>query len=324
MSKQKRFAIIGSPVLHSKSPLIFNHYFQKSEINARYTRIAGRSPQKSIELAELLQFSGLNVTAPFKERVLPLLDQVDSVAQKINSVNTIILKNGKRYGYNTDYLGVIDSFKAQGIGLKGKSVAIIGAGGAGRAALYGVVKEGGIPLLFNRTYQKAVTVAKQFGATPYPIEQLPEMMREIDIVISTISTDQQLIPQEVIRAEQIIFDANYKHSSLIERAKEQHASVITGIEWLLHQALPAGALFLEKMPDLSVMKEALEDLPSNYPYRNNIALIGFMGAGKSHIGQLLKNRLNINLVDTDWYLSVMVRNGFVKWSRRWFCVHYLG
>lgn len=299
MGEQQRFGIIGSPVLHSKSPLMFNTYFEQKGIDATYTRIASQTAADGIKIAQNLGFSGLNVTAPFKQDVIPLLDYIDPAAKAINGVNTILFNDGKLSGYNTDYLGVINPFKGRGISFTGKRIAILGAGGAGRAALYGVSQERCTVMLFNRTYEKAVTVAEPFNAIPYPLEQLKDKIHNIDIIISTLSSHHIPIPKDLIQPKHVVFDANYKTSPLIQAAKEAGATVIRGIEWLLHQAIPAGAYFLGTKPDIQIMGQALKDAPKDYPHRGNFALIGFMGAGKSRIGQALKNVLNLNLIDTD-------------------------
>ncbi|MGQ9617927.1 MAG: shikimate dehydrogenase [Candidatus Aminicenantia bacterium] len=131
-----RFGIIGNPLSHSLSPLLFEGIFKKLNLDFIYIPFQLRKR----ELAPFLQsmkikgFDGLNVTIPFKEEILPLLDDIDEHAEKIRAVNTIKFKNGKTIGFNTDYTGFllsIDEFKE-----RGKKVLVFGGGGAGRAVLY--------------------------------------------------------------------------------------------------------------------------------------------------------------------------------------------
>jgi shikimate dehydrogenase len=109
----KLFGIIGNPVNHSKSPAIMNAAFAALNIDAHYLKIASNSVDEAVVILKNLGFSGANVTAPYKNSIIPYIDEFDEAAKSIGSVNTIILKNNNVKGYNTDYLGVINSIKGK-------------------------------------------------------------------------------------------------------------------------------------------------------------------------------------------------------------------
>ncbi|MBK8809095.1 MAG: hypothetical protein IPO21_21710 [Bacteroidales bacterium] len=160
MSETKLFAVTGNPILHSKSPCMFNNAFESMNLEARYIRIAADSATEAIYLFNKTELSGMNVTAPFKEDIMPFLDIIDDDAQKIGSVNTVVKKDGKLIGYNTDHYGVANSIIEADISLKDINAVVIGAGGAGKAAAFGLVKNGAKVTIVNRTLAKAKAAAQ--------------------------------------------------------------------------------------------------------------------------------------------------------------------
>jgi shikimate dehydrogenase len=109
MTNTKLFAVTGNPILHSKSPSMFNNAFKKMGIDATYFRLAADSAEQAITIFKQLQLSGMNVTAPFKEDIMQYLDDVSEEAQMIGGVNTIVNEDGELVGYNTDHYGVANS-----------------------------------------------------------------------------------------------------------------------------------------------------------------------------------------------------------------------
>lgn len=166
------YGLIGDPVGQSISHVTHNAFFRKRGINAVYVKfkVAKEELQEFLQRAQDLGFSGLSVTSPLKEAVLPYLDNIDPVAEAIGAVNTLIFQQGKIAGYNTDILALRCIQKK--IDLKGKTVQIHGAGGAARALIYGCRQAGANLLIHNRTEDHARNVAKDFqcqvGLHPHP------------------------------------------------------------------------------------------------------------------------------------------------------------
>ena len=295
-------AVTGNPVLHSKSPLLFNADFKSRRIAAVYTRLAADSALEALTIAKKIGIKGLNITTPFKEDIISHLDDIDTIARQIDAVNTVVFdkKSGKSKGYNTDYLGVINSFQKKGIDLTGKKTVVIGCGGAGRAAIYGLLLNKASVCIINRTISKAKLTAQKFGCRYSPISSLEKEINEADILISTISTSDKIIPTEFLRKNLIVFDANYKSSPLIEDAQNIGCqTIIKGMDWLLNQAIPAYKYFTGHEADEKVMQEALQDSDFQKNEKNNLFLTGFMGSGKSSCGKALASLLQVDLLDTD-------------------------
>jgi shikimate dehydrogenase len=311
MSREKLLAVTGNPVLHSKSPLIFNTIFHHLSMDASciYGRIAAADAGEAMFLFNELGLIGMNVTTPFKNSIIDHLDFVDPAAEKIGGVNTVVRENNHLKGYNTDHLGVTESLKNRGIEIEGKKCVVLGAGGAGRAAVYGLVKKKGLVTIVNRTYDKAVEVARSFGCKTKKMEMLKSLLKNTDILISTLSSTIDIIPAEWLPQKRVVFDANYKKSPLSQKAETKGCTVIRGEEWLLNQAIPAYKYFLGTAPidkDLvNCVRESLLAAPL-LAEPKNIALVGFMGSGKSLVGKMLAQKMGFSFKDLDEQLEKRV------------------
>jgi shikimate dehydrogenase len=311
MSREKLLAVTGNPVLHSKSPLIFNTIFHHLSMDASciYGRIAAADVGEAMFLFNELGLTGMNVTTPFKNSIIDQLDFVDPAAEKIGGVNTVVRENDHIKGYNTDHLGVTDSLKNRGIEIEGKKCVVLGAGGAGRAAVYGLVKKKGLVTIVNRTYDKAVEVARAFGCKTKKMEMLKSLLKNSEILISTLSSTIDIIPAEWLHQKLVVFDANYKKSPLSQKAETKGCTVIRGEEWLLNQAIPAYKYFLGTAPkNKDLVKRVRESLLTTPPLAEpkNIALVGFMGSGKSFVGKMLAQKMGFSFKDLDEQLEKRV------------------
>ncbi|MEN9443911.1 MAG: hypothetical protein RIS47_801 [Bacteroidota bacterium] len=294
----KILAVTGKPILHSKSPDIFNFYTQQKNIDAVYFRLAANSAEEAIGLLKLYQLRGLNVTSPFKEDMLSLADVIDSAAQQIGSINTIVNNNGILTGYNTDYLGIQRSLARYGVDCTAKNCLVLGAGGAARAVIYALKELGATVTVINRTFEKAKKLATEFAIQSASLDDLEVQLSEADIFISTLSADICMIDPNWLRPEMVVFDANYKSSTLQRIATKRECRVISGIDWLVNQAAPAAELFFETEIDTELMYEALQVKKlskKNY----NLSLVGLMGSGKSTTGNYIAENTNLKFEDTD-------------------------
>lgn len=297
----KLLAVTGNPVLHSKSPLIFNTIFQHLGIDAVYGRVAASNAGEAVFLFRELGLTGMNVTAPFKKRIIKHLDHIDEAAAKIGGVNTVVVTKGKLKGFNTDHTGVTQSLTNRGISIGGKNCTVLGAGGAGRAAVYGLLKQGGLVTVVNRTYEKACHAAEIFKCNARPMEELEQLLSQSDILISTLSAAVDIIPGDWLHPRLVVFDANYKKSHLSEKAIQRGCTLIKGEEWLLNSAIPAYWYFLGGEPgDDGLFGKIKEQLltPAPAPPKH-IALVGFMGSGKSACGRALAKNLQFAFKDLD-------------------------
>ena len=138
----KIFGILGRPVAHSLSPAMHNAAFRHLGVNAVYVAFPVTDLAQAVSGLRGLGIGGVSVTIPFKEEIIPLLDELDPRAARIGAVNTVVNRDGRLTGYNTDWLGAVTALTAK-ISLKGRHVLILGAGGASRAIAFGVFHEGG-------------------------------------------------------------------------------------------------------------------------------------------------------------------------------------
>ena len=290
------FAVAGNPVLHSMSPDIFNQYFENKGINAVYLRILAKSAEDALSTAIKTGFSGINVTAPFKEDSFHLMDETDGHSSNIGAVNTVLLKNGRKLGFNTDWLGVIEPFRKRNIALTGRKVLIAGAGGAAKAAVYAMIREKAVITVTNRTEDKGKNFAEKNGAKFAPLSSIADLMTENEIIISTISGGINVFSENGFKPHHIVFDADYHHSTVAKAASDKGSAVIPGAEWLLNQAEHSLKLFIN---DDHIGLE----LPQIRKKKNNIAFIGFTGSGKSSTGKELAKLLDRPLFDTDEFIE---------------------
>ena len=187
----KVFGITGYPLDIADSPFIHNDGYRKHGMNAVYIPIKSESIEESLEFADEIGIKGMSISHPFKERIMPNLNQISSEVGDIGACNTAVKFDDEWVGYNTDARGLYQAL-TEFLGVRNLSfrrVAIIGAGGAARAVAYVIKQLRGKACIFNRTVVKAKRIAEQFGFRYAPLE--PESYRLLenysDIIIQTTS-----------------------------------------------------------------------------------------------------------------------------------------
>lgn len=308
MSKAQIFAVAGNPVLHSRSPLIFSFLFKEMGIDATYTRILAKNAEEAIQTADSIGMEGLNITSPFKNEVIPFLDGAQEAALTVNAVNCIIRESGRLVGYNTDTTGAVQALQKNGIRLKNKKIVILGAGGAARATVVGFIKaEAESVTLVSRNQERATGAAKRLGCDSECLDKLKEILARSDILISCVPSVSELLEPSALRKDLVVMDANYRDSRLMSMASEKGCCFIGGWDWLLYQALPSFELFTHKKTSLPLekrIKQLLRSSPGTE--KSNIAIIGFMGAGKTLVGKTLAAKTARQFIDTDTLIEETV------------------
>ena len=130
------YAVTGNPILHSKSPDMFNAAFRDLALDAAYVRLAAQSAEEAMAVARKIGIHGLNVTSPFKTEIIPCLDELEKGAEKMGSVNAVLQKDGKYIGYNTDADGVLQGAQRRRFRSPGEKGRVLGAGGAAMSAVF--------------------------------------------------------------------------------------------------------------------------------------------------------------------------------------------
>jgi shikimate dehydrogenase len=301
-----RLAVTGNPCSHSKSPQIFKKFLEYKDLKGFYSRIAADSLDEAIKTALAAGITGLNVTSPFKEMAAGAADSAEDAVKKLKAANTLKLDKKdagklKISAFNTDYLGVYKSVKNDSKIIKGKTAFVLGAGGAGIAAAWGLSLAGFNVTVFNRTLEKA-----EAGISWIPncraerLDNANNLAGEADIIVNALPLDKSFIDVSRIKREAVLFDANYKNSpfSIKTGSSDRGFSVISGLKWLINQAGFAFEIFTgEKLPEDFCGLVKSGDLETEKI--KNISLVGFMGSGKSTTGKYLAKLLSRDFIDID-------------------------
>lgn len=274
---KRQYGLLGFPVSGSKSPLIHQTSFAFNGIEATYEAFEVLPEQlgEALEAFILKGYTGFNITIPHKEAIMAYLDEVDPLAEKMGAVNTVVVKNGIKKGYNTDGLGLLTSLRTHEVEPKGLRVLLLGAGGAAKGIAHALAMEGVKALdVVNRTKDRALDLTDNIGKT-YGIESRAftyeamrvssESIADYDLVINTTSvgmlpdTEHTPMDPEGFNKNTIFCDIVYKpHETLfLRRARAMGARCIYGIEMLIFQALLSEEFWEERSIDRIGTKQIL-------------------------------------------------------------------
>lgn len=257
------FGVAGNPIAHSLSPLMQNAAFHRQDVNAVLVPLKAKAAADLIALMIELPMSGAAVTMPLKLDVLPYLDQIDPLARRIGAVNTLrVSADGKLSGYNTDVYGVLRPLE-QRIRLKGARIAVLGAGGAARAAVFGLVDAGAEAFIVNRTHESAVALARTAKAKALKQELLAK--HSFDAILNAtpcgMKGSKQALPlaQNELNAG-LVFDMVYNplETPLLKLARSRGIPVINGLEMFVQQGARQFEIWTGKTPPEAEMRRVVE------------------------------------------------------------------
>lgn len=245
--------VIGYPLGHTKSPKLHQEIYRLRECNA-VLLARPTSPEELSQTIEIIRQFPVKLTAitiPHKETVLKFVDGQSDEVKKLGAANTLINTGGKLIAYNTDTHGIEHAFR--NVSLKNKTVLILGAGGAARAAAYVMHKHGANLLVMNRTRSRAEAIIQLFGGTYLDKDSLQD--HEIDIIINTTPlgmsphVDGTPLPDYRFNQKQIVFDMVYNpvDTALLKTAQKHGAVIISGEDMFLGQALKQVELYLNSL-----------------------------------------------------------------------------
>ena len=257
------FGVAGNPIAHSLSPLMQNTAFRREHVNAVLLPLKVRTLADLLTLVLELPMSGVAVTMPLKQEVLPHLANMDPLTAKIGACNTLRTgADGKLYGFNTDVAGVVRPLEKR-LRLKGARVAVLGAGGAARAAVFGLVEQGAEVLIINRTHEHAVALARAAKAKALKHEQLAK--NRFDVLINStpcgMAGSKQTMP---IREDELnaglVFDMVYNplETPLLKLAASRGIPVIGGLEMFVQQGARQFEIWTGKPAPEGEMQRAVE------------------------------------------------------------------
>src|SRR5579863_1970478 len=257
------FGVAGNPISHSLSPLLHNAAFRREIVNAVLLPLRARSAQDLLTLALELPLAGCAITMPLKTEVLPHLANMDPLTAKIGACNTLRMgADGKLCGFNTDVAGIIRPLERRQK-LKGARIAVLGAGGAARAAVFGLVEHGAEVLVVNRTHEHAVALARQAKAKSLKHELLAK--QRFDVIINATPLGMPGTKQPLPLAENelnagLVFDMVYNplETPLLKLAKSRGIPVISGLEMFVQQGARQFEIWTGKPAPESEMMRVVE------------------------------------------------------------------
>jgi len=236
----KVYGVAGDPIEHSLSPAIMNAALRRENVNGVFLALHAKSLKDLLSCVRDIPIHGLAITMPHKQAILQHLDNTDPFTEKIGACNTVVRSaDGKLYGFNTDTSGVVRPLE-QRITLTGAKVLVLGAGGAARAAVFGLKDRGAQVFVLNRNLAAAQKLARQARARTV---KRPDLKRlEFDVIINATPVGMGNPRESPLNAEEIkakyVFDMVYDpaETKLLTLAKERGAEVIPGSEMFVHQA----------------------------------------------------------------------------------------
>lgn len=270
--------IFGDPIGHTLSPAMHNAAFRAVGMNAVYVPFHVKADPKgalkaAVESVRALGMLGVNVTIPHKEKVFKFLDEVDEHAIEIGAVNTIVNREGRLFGYNTDGAGYVLSLRKEtGFRPGGKKAVIIGSGGAARSILYSILAlSPSSVVLVNRTVKRAEALAKEFAprfssqveAAPLERGAMEKLLVSADLVVNTTSIGMMgkgelELPLDVLPSRAVVSDIVYRplKTGLIKAAEKRGLKVHAGLGMLIRQGAIGFELWTGRKAPVNVMEKA--------------------------------------------------------------------
>ena len=245
-------------------------------------------------------FLGINVTMPYKSAVMPYLDEIDGPAKKIGAVNTIVNREGRLYGYNTDYYGMKELLYRAEIDPKGKKVAILGSGGTSKTAY----------ALFSDLGAKKIIVVSRSGKINY--DNLYDKYFDTEIIVNTTPVgmfpDIFKKPCDIKKFKKLcgVIDAVYNplDTTIVKEAKKRGIKAASGLYMLVGQAVIASGLFIGTSYPSHTIDIVYEGIKAE---KENIVLIGMPSSGKSTIGKILARLMGCKFIDTDEIIEEKIK-----------------
>ena len=292
----KKYAVAGLPILHSKSPDIFNRLFAMRGLNAHYVKFSAKEIDGIMKMAKLFEINGLNITAPFKEKLMEYV-QVSDIAVEVTGACNTVLYEEQTQAYNFDCDGVLLSILEVLPDVKGKKALVIGAGGAAKAAAFALKNANADVSIINRTFANTIDLARMFDATSVKISEINEdFLSDFSIVVNTLEYPYQLFEPSLLK-KCVLLDANYKNSIFSTIVEANQVQLIGGKRWLMNHAVKSFKCFTGLDVSVSEMEAVFEQQKAVLPHC--ICLSGMPGVGKSALGKELAEKLQYHFLDVD-------------------------
>ncbi len=265
-AKTKLLGLFGWPVEHSLSPDMHNDAFGEMGLNLCYVAlpVPPEALGDAVRAIRAFDMPGVNVTVPHKEKVIQYLDGIDEEARFIGAVNTIVNRDGRLKGYNTDGRGFIQSLIEQGTDYAGKNILVLGAGGGSRAISFYLSEKAKSLLLFDLDRPKLETLTADLSRIRGNVNALDgvDSLEGVDILVNATPLglkegDPMPIKPELLKPPLIVGDLIYRETPLLGAARRLGLKTFNGLGMLLWQGVLASELWTGRRPSHETMRRAL-------------------------------------------------------------------
>jgi shikimate dehydrogenase len=256
------YGVVGWPIGHSLSPVMHNAAFAAAGINAVYLAFAVRDIADCMAGVRALGIGGLSVTIPHKSAVIPHLDHLDEREREIGAVNTVVNRDGRLIGYNTDATGALKALEER-ISLAGRRCVILGAGGAARAIAFALRDKVAALTVANRSSDRGRALAQSLGCSFISLDELKRV--QADLLIQT--TPVGMVPgdracpisEQILKEGMAVMDIIYNplETKLLAMARSRGCVTITGLSMFIHQGAEQFRLWTGGEPPIQAMTKAV-------------------------------------------------------------------
>ena len=241
----KKFAVIGNPIDHSLSPMLHNFIFKQLNLNAVYDKICVLDSDLKTIINKIRsgELDGMNVTIPYKSKIMKYLDEVNPWAEAIGAINVVMVQNKTVIGNNTDWYGFTLALNHNKINVNQKKVVIIGAGGVSRGVIFALKQVGATEIhIFNRTFEKIASLSDEI-IHPHEIDELKSVIQKDSIIINCTSVGMNSLDSPIdlnlLNKNQTVIDTIYTplKTKLILNSEDIGADIMPGLDMFIYQGL---------------------------------------------------------------------------------------
>jgi 3-dehydroquinate dehydratase / shikimate dehydrogenase len=262
----KVYGVAGNPIRSSLSPIMMNTAFRRETVNAVYLALQANKLSDLLKLVDEIPIQGLSVTMPLKQEIMAHLEKTDPLSAKIGACNTVLrAQDGKLYGFNTDVAGITGPLEKR-MSLRGAKVLVLGAGGAARAAVFGLRDKGAEVFILNRTAETAQKLARQSGSKTIKKDAVAKTSFDIIINATPIGMAGIKAPQLLEAKDlntKLVFDLVYNplETPLLRMARQKGIPIVTGIEMFVQQGARQFEIFTGKpAPEEEMLRVVIHSL----------------------------------------------------------------
>jgi 3-dehydroquinate dehydratase/shikimate dehydrogenase len=262
----KVYGVAGNPIRSSLSPIMMNTAFRRETVNAVYLALQATKLSDLLKLVHEIPIQGLSVTMPLKQEIMAHLEKTDPLSAKIGACNTVLrAQDGKLYGFNTDVAGITGPLEKR-LSLRGAKVLVLGAGGAARAAVFGLRDKGAEVFILNRTAETAQKLARQSGSKTIKKDAVSKTTFDVIVNATPIGMAGIKAPQLLEAKDlntKLVFDLVYNplETPLLRLARQKSIPIVTGIEMFVQQGARQFEIFTGKpAPEEEMLRVVIHSL----------------------------------------------------------------